>query len=691
MEVHWHRRRQRSYCSSAIFLFSIILLVLLPYGTLSPLPSRTLEDKRPLWSSSRSPANPSSTVLPHCSKAILTVSHSSRLIRRSSTSSSPQLSLNIGVGQTVCFRLQEHSTPVNQSSITQNQKLDSIPSPIPSSNTISKAHSSSPSNNAISALEQYHPITERYRFAIPQVETNCICECNAQSSTCQADEYKYGVCSSSTDQSSLHHISGSEVCHRTFFANQPSHGCAANSQSSTSDQPQEYSGKQPRLCCQLRFTPYGNRVFTALRLEAPTTFAVLRYSVYGWNGDWVEVERRKVRVQLDGSVHNTFLQELYGLKLSVLGMGSRSGASELEPGMYLVENLAVGSYGELISQPVNKITENDFHKLGWFRLNERGQPFVQSGDIFMDKIHHARSENCAEQNFRSVLEASYYINKGDDNGSNDTSSAPFPLAQPLNRVHRWIHSARVFDASERQVVITAGEGINLDLTLTTTPPSQDQSQSQNSISPATISFIHNSSQLTDFTATILVDHFSNSLLNLTVYGAKGVLNGYIRQLEEWNGEDIDSFSVAIPTVNYKTTVNSTSSVLTRIKPYPINSIQVVCLRPDDADQTKELCRPVQSIQFELDIGVSVGREWRTGVGKCPECNAISVDGFMKYLNPANWTKGVHSVSDALMLASDIFGYIFVFLAVYIVLTKIVIPLVGCFLCPMSIFYRRSKK
>lgn len=56
-----------------------------------------------------------------------------------------------------------------------------------------------------------------------------------------------------------------------------------------------------------------------------------------------------------------------------------------------------------------------FHKLGWFRLDERGRPFVQSGDIFLDKIHHARVENCAEQRYRSVLEASHYITRKDSN------------------------------------------------------------------------------------------------------------------------------------------------------------------------------------------------------------------------------------------------------------------------------------
>lgn len=107
-------------------------------------------------------------------------------------------------------------------------------------------------------------------------------------------------------------------------------------------------------------------------------------------------------------------------------------------------------------------------------------------------------------------------------------SMSFQLAEPLNRIHRWIRSARVYDASERQVVITAGEGTNLDITLTTTSVNDAESPSEdreNISKPTLISFVHNSSQLVDFTATILVDRYSNSLLNLSIYGGKGVLNG----------------------------------------------------------------------------------------------------------------------------------------------------------------------
>lgn len=176
------------------------------------------------------------------------------------------------------------------------------------------------------------------------------------------------------------------------------------------------------------------------------------------------------------------------------------------------------------------------------------------------------------------------------------------MAEPLSYNQKWIRSARLFDSSLRQAVVKAGEGNNLEITLTlpnvpqTTSSSitssleesiilkrrrQQQQQQHNRrihSNRLSITFVHNSSKLIDFTGLILVDKFSNSLLNLSIYGGKGVLNGYVRQLTDWNGEDIDTFSVTIPQFsNYnRQLINDENfvTVIERVKPYPINSVQV---------------------------------------------------------------------------------------------------------------------
>lgn len=172
------------------------------------------------------------------------------------------------------------------------------------------------------------------------------------------------------------------------------------------------------------------------------------------------------------------------------------------------------------------------------------------------------------------------------------------MAEPLSHNQKWIRSARLFDSSLRQAVVKAGEGNNLEITLTlptisqtSTPISsleesiilkrrrqqqkQQQQQQHNRrihLNRLSITFVHNSSKLNDFSGLILVDKYSNSLLNLSVYGGQGVLNGYVRQLTDWNGEDIDTFSVTIPQLSNAD--DNFVTVIERVKPYPINSVQV---------------------------------------------------------------------------------------------------------------------
>uniref|UniRef100_A0A914YR33 Uncharacterized protein n=1 Tax=Panagrolaimus superbus TaxID=310955 RepID=A0A914YR33_9BILA len=559
---------------------------------------------------------------PHCSKAVVTPSHPSSL--SGSNAKNLRNRLNIGVGQTVCFKTDETSNPSTNAS-TQLHTL------------------------TLSRLEQYHSITQRYRFAIPEVETKCICECSAKTAICQAEDYSYGRCSGSNPSNT--------ACHRTFFSDQPATGCPTG------------SGGEPRLCCELKFRPYENRTFTALRLEAPTTFAVLRYSAFSWeNGRWNEEDKRTIRIYLDGSTQNQFLDAQKNLELSINSMGKSS--NQLAPGMYFVENFGHGSYGELIQQSLNEVTDHNFERLGWFRQDSNGQFFVHNGYVMMDKIHRAKTENCMDQKFQSILDANFYINKL----SNE--STKFQIAESLNRTFRWIKSARVVDSEERHAIVTENEGTNLEITLTS-----------NLIEK--LLFVHNASQIQDFTATIIVDRFSNSVLNITVFNATGILNGYVKQIIDYKSEHIDSFTLYVPE-----STPVTRQLYARIKPYPSNTVQMVCLRPDDSPTTSEVCRPVESIQDELAKN-EIDNRWSDEIGKCPECNHVSMDGLMKYLNPMSWASGVSSISDFFMLLADIVVYFSVAVAIYVIFTKCLYPIMRCCICPtmpcMPCFSKNTKK
>lgn len=50
----------------------------------------------------------------------------------------------------------------------------------------------------------------------------------------------------------------------------------------------------------------------------------------------------------------------------------------------------------------------------------------------------------------------------------------------------------------------------------------------------------------------------------------------------------------------------------------------MCLRPDDSNLSEELCRPVQSVQVDLEVN-TYRNEWTNGVGSCANCNQFTVD------------------------------------------------------------------
>ncbi|KAF7636256.1 hypothetical protein Mgra_00004245, partial [Meloidogyne graminicola] len=702
---------------------------------------------------------------PHCTRASVTFTQGSKLTKREVDNSSikylsnnnlysTQLSLNVGLGQSVCFTVS--IPPIDEINIKENNKEEeedevnedeeneeeneiitqqkSNYSFIVALTTRSKGNKKIKKtkkqqqeqqqnekdekeikNNILHSitvlgLEQYHAITERYNFAIPEIETRCICECESSNANCAAANYKYGQCSEEEEiekeeeeeeenklidrsinnnweykRNINNNNKLSSVCHRTYFANQPTGEHCSRFEKFNSN---------ARLCCQIKFRPYKNKKFIALKLENAVSSVLLQYSQWIWIENnqnsklshWEELEKRKIRIQLDGAIHNTILSDNSGLKLSILGLsGTKSTGVQLDSGVYFAEINLDGTIGELIGQiPVNRITEHDFHKLGWLRLDERNKPFVQAGDIFIDKIHHARVEDCSNQRFKSVLDASYYIN------SDNNLTTQFKIPETLNRIHKWIRSAKVLDSNQRIALIHVSEGLSIELTLTT--QKEFLEESKNNKKQKLITFVHNSSHLSDFTALLIVDRFSNSLLNLTLFNASGILNGYIRPLNDliYGTTEIDGFSINIPNNNNNNNklINKNIwipiSIQIRIKPYPLGSIHLVCLRPDEGELSKELCRPVQSVYYELEQNI-MQNEWNEAIGSCKKCNKISAEGFAKYLNPANWVKGIGSVSEALMLASDIIGYLIVILIFYVLLSKVIIPLFTCcFTCP-SVF------
>ncbi|KAE9547938.1 hypothetical protein FO519_008847 [Halicephalobus sp. NKZ332] len=533
-------------------------------------------------------------------------------------SESTRYKLHIGAGQTICFKSKD--------------KKNGKP-------TSSEFHVLT-----LSRLKQQYSITQHYRFAIPEVNASCKCDCSSKSGVCNTDEYRFGHCTSSSESNA--------ACYRTLFTNQPTIGCSKRK-------------SEPKLCCDVAFHPYQKKTYTALKLRNPSTFAVFRYATFRWSsGRWIGGEKKKITVRLDGSIANPYLDSSDSLQLSIVSPGKNG--NHLDPGMYFVENLEGDKYGELMQQPLNEETDHNFDRLGWFRQNSEGEFFVKNGYIMMDKIHRAKVKNCEEQKYESILDANFYINK------NSNESTRFQMTENLNKIHKWIKSARVLDQEKRHVIVTESKGTSLEIVLT------------NNLINEKLDFIHNTSIIKDFVGTIIVDEYSNSFFNLTVVNASGIINGYIRDIEDRDSANIDPFTLYVPESN-----PSTKRLILSIKSYPPNITKWVCLRPDDGPASSEICKPVESKQEKLRIE-DMENKWTQGVGNCPTCNKFSSSEFPWFFNPKNWFGEVDSMTDFFIIITGIIGYSCGLLVFCCIMSKLVFPLINCFLCP-GISYSRGRK
>uniref|UniRef100_A0A1I7YXN1 CA domain-containing protein n=1 Tax=Steinernema glaseri TaxID=37863 RepID=A0A1I7YXN1_9BILA len=566
---------------------------------------------------------------PHCSKShIINTQFSTANIF---VQRNIHMYLSIGLHRTVCFRVMDTSG----SPASANSSDDATPSAKSLLHTLT-----------LSRLEHYHPVSQQYTFAIPEVKADCKCECNAQSEVCSAASHQFSMCKNDSDKNDV----GS--CYRTFFPNQPSGGCRP--------------GSAPKLCCDVKFKPYQNMSFTAVKLEQPTTFAVFRYASYDWvAGRWIQNDTATIRTQLDGGNQNRYLDSKRSIELSVSAGGRAS--HQLESGMYFVRNTVHGiEFEDLRRQPLNEVTENNFDRLGWYRKDDDGKYYVNNGVVKISRIHSAKVENCQEQVYKSILDANHYIDKDSEEPER------FVMPDTVDRIYTWVQSARLYDGTRRHAIVTHSEGTNLQISLEL---NHDVHNSQ------MLSFYHNASKILDFTGTIIVDPHSNRYFNLSVYETSGILNGVVKRSTAPDSEEDVTFTVFVSDLN-----PANRSYIVPLPAMVTGGDRLICIRPDESAEEKELCRIIAYRENPLIVDL-VHNSWSELVGHCPECNQISMDGFIKYLNPVSWVNGINNIQDFIMMVTDMVVYIVILLVTYVLLVKCLFPLVQCWLCP---FYRRRK-
>ncbi|CAI5441099.1 unnamed protein product [Caenorhabditis angaria] len=554
---------------------------------------------------------------PHCTKTPIVTAHTSQNTR-SQVGRGMQMQFYIGLHTAVCFRLHE-GLPL------ASNFLDGVE---PAENQTSLLHTI-----RLEKLEHHHPITQSYTFGIPEVHADCICECDSTSSTCTAESHQFTACPESDK------IDESTSCYRTFFPNQTPIGCSEDD--------------SPKLCCDVKFKPYKNLTFTAVKLEQPSTYATFVYTAYDFvNGRWVEKDKTTIRSQLDGGTQDTHLDSAKRISLAVTAGGRAS--HQLETGMYFTRTSVGGEMEELRRQPLNERSDNNFDRLGWYRMDENGKFHVNNGVVKIDDIHKAKVKNCKEQTYRSILSANNYM------------PGHFNLSRPLEVILPWIQSARIYDNTARQAIVTHAEGTSLHITL-----HLDEEDGQNLV------FFHNSSKIRDFSGTIIVDSRSNRFFNVTVYGASGKIDGMVKYSTENTATNIHTFTTYVSDL--------TAANRSMIIPLPAiveHGPRMICMKADEMSDRDAICRVIQYHESPLEIDLIEGK-WHEMIGTCPTCNQVNFNGVMKFLNPAHWIKGISSLGDGVMLVTDLVVYLGVLIILYLLITKLIIPLIRCWVCPMS--------
>lgn len=551
---------------------------------------------------------------PHCQKTPIVIAQNSRNIQ-SAIQRGMQMQFYIGLHTSVCFRLHEGlplaSTFLEQQNQNQTSWLHTI---------------------KLEKLEQHYTVTQKYKFGIPEVSTDCICECEANGGSCNSQAYQYTSCPHNSNEDK------SSTCYRTFFPNQTPIGCSEDS--------------TPSLCCEVRFRPYKNMTYVAVKLDQPQTIAFFKYTAYDYvNGRWIEMDSSTVTSNLDGAIQDHSLDRSKRVSLSVSAGGR---AAYHLSGMYFAEDSNGGEPEELREQSLNEINDNNFDRLGWYRRKDDEGFHVNNGIVRMDDIHKAKVKNCKEQTYQTYLNANHYM------------PGHFNLSSMVKDRKPWVKSAQ-YNEGKRVVVVSHAQGTSLHINLHVSDELEDHS----------LVFFHNASRIQDFSGSIIVDGRSNRYFNLTVYEASGKIDGAIKFGTARSTGNVHTFTTYVSDLQ--------ASNRSMIVPLPGTIDQgpkMICLKADETRDEDSICRIIDFHEVPLEIDLIEGK-WHELVGSCPNCNQVNFNGVLKFLNPAQWIKGITSLGDGVMLATDLVVYLGVLIIVYLLITKLVLPIVQCFMCPIS--------
>ncbi|EYC43107.1 hypothetical protein Y032_0503g2641 [Ancylostoma ceylanicum] len=354
-----------------------------------------------------------------------------------------------------------------------------------------------------SKLEQHHPISEKYTFAIPLLSTSCFCDCAGGTRACFIEEYKHRKCREGV------------LCYNTYHSPQSSEDCSSEQKS--------------EACCWIRLDIHENRTYEALRLNQPDTLAEFKYRIYEWTGNkWKVSHREDFAMPLNKGHSHARSKKPHKLEIFIT---STRAFREVEPGMYYVEEGESDVRGYV---PLNKAYEASLDKLGWLQFHGRWD--IRRGSMKLQRAHNVNFKSCKKQMYIEDFDAEYLVIDMDNN----TEFKQYHMGKPLSSAP-WLHSAKY---SDRTVIVQLEEAVHVVLTIhAETNPK----------------VIHHISRFEYFEGFSQVDQHSNRFLNISFFEAHGTIIGNI-YLNKTRPGAPERVQLHVGSGNYTTLISISSSV-----------------------------------------------------------------------------------------------------------------------------------
>ena len=365
------------------------------------------------------------------------------------------INTNIGLHETICFKLETRSTSdvdelINIEQIQKSKMLYEL---------------------KFTHIEQIHAVHNSYKAVIPEATRNkCYCDC-----PCYADRQLYlkDFCEGQT-----------QPCIQIYRSDSTSSGCIGNFLCT--------DGTSDTLCSFSIVRDFSQPVYEIQEIGSADTWVHFQLNVYDENsGKSVAKEKLKYNLQ-HGHIQYVDLMN------STLSVASSGVPNYIQAGWYYKRE---GSSKLFTGIDINGINSWNLEKFGWLRWKSNRIYFPAIQKLELKSKFSYRYSHCTNGELIWQFHGRY-------------SNKEFEKIKHTSLEEK--ESARIssIESNERlmRATLTSSPRLNVFLEIKET---------------ADVVFYYDKSELTDFSACLQIDKFSNRFLNVSLIGAAGSLTGFL--------------------------------------------------------------------------------------------------------------------------------------------------------------------